>query len=184
MQTGDVDRPWSIDDTGTVLKVDEPLPTFVAGDWSAVESHLGVSLPRDYRELVGDGLGLVFDEELVIASPFDDHRYSNLIWRVRSGSWTLAYLRASTGGRSPIFPEAGGLFNWGVDGGGGEYYWDTSFDDPDRWPVVLGDGSIDDVRSTGLGLVAYLDALGRGDAEAAGLDEWPNSTELRRRQPR
>jgi hypothetical protein len=172
-----VDQPWRIDDDGEACRVDVELPDFVAGDWVAVEAWLGVVLPRDYKDLVGDGPALMFDDELVVASPFSA---SNHLGRqIAYGSWSLAYLRQHHPDEFPVhlFPEPGGPLCWGSDGGGADYYWDTRPSDPDAWTVVVsgravGDGGVGELH--GCGLRAYLDGLADGTIEAAALGGWPS----------
>lgn len=179
-----MERPWRLDDDGAVYEVEPVLPEFVAGDWAAVEEWLSVSLPTDYKGLIGDGPGLVFDDELFIASPFSVS--GHLGRRIAYGSWSLAYLRQHYPEEFnvPLFPEAGGLLCWGNDGGGGVYYWNTGPLDPDDWTVVVsgrsvGDGGLGQVHSCGLS--RYLDGLITGTIEAAALGSWPGPNPKLRR---
>jgi hypothetical protein len=167
--------PWTTTAQGEIVPVEPEQWLFEPGAWSEVEATFGTSLPRDYKELIGTGLACTFDEELVIASPFDPNPNLNLIvWAARS-SWALASLRRSDPGFSvAAYPEPGGLFAWGADGGGAVYHWDSTDPDPDRWTVCIEGRPIHpEVQRHAMGLTGYLDALGRGEIKPAALAGWP-----------
>lgn len=71
-------RPWKVGTMGEVELVDDEPPILEPGDWTGVEAELGLALPTDYKELIGDGPACVLDAELFIASPFDANRHTNL----------------------------------------------------------------------------------------------------------
>ena len=152
-------------------------PDFDSGDWAAVEQFLGSSLPGDYKSLVGDGNALVFDGELFIASPFDRRPTTSLVPLVASASWAAAVLRSSfpEDFDMPIFPEPGGILCWGVDGGGGEYFWDTRPDDPNQWTVVITGRPILEPggQRHPCALREYFAGLSDGSIAAAALGGWP-----------
>lgn len=177
--------PWVVAPSGAVLLVEPERWLFAPGTWAEVEAALGTALPADYKELIGDGLACVFDDELVIFSPFDPNPHTNLIRMAAHYSWGLAYLRA----RDPKFsvlayPEPGGLLAWGFDGGGGVYHWETVDPDPDRWTIcVEGRPLHPRIERHRLGLTPYLDALRRGDVASAALADWPTpGATIRRRE--
>jgi hypothetical protein len=157
------------------------------GRWTDVEEALGTRLPRDYIDLIGDGLACTLDEELVIASPFDPNPSLNLIRTAARSAWILASLREGDPDFSvAVSPEPGGLLGWGYDGGGGMYQWETSNDDPDRWTVAVTGRSVfdPDVQRHHLSLTAYLDALASGEIRAAALTGWPApNARIERRAP-
>jgi hypothetical protein len=161
---------------------------FEAGAWDDVERFIGRRLPRDYKATIGDGLACLFDEELVIASPFDPNPNLNLIQLAARNNFVIAYHRQydPTGYPVALHPEAGGLLGWGADGGGGIYYWDTADPDPDDWTIAIAGRPVfdPDVQRHELGLTAYLDALARGDIKAAALGDWPApNARIERRRP-
>jgi hypothetical protein len=171
-----MEQPWRIGEDGDVYEVPPVLPGFVPGDWAAVEEWLEVPLPNDYKELIGEGRGLQFGEELLIASPFSqaDHLGS----RIAYGSWSLAYLRQRYPDEFylPLFPEPGGLLCWGGDGGGGVYYWNTVRPNPDDWTIVVSGRSVSDSGQGEFhecGLANYLEGLATGRIEPAALADWP-----------
>lgn len=171
-----MDQAWSVGEDNHVYRIQPALPQFVAGDWLAVEEWLGVSLPRDYKELIGHGPALTFDEELLIASPFCTS--AHLGDRIANGSWSLAYLRQEFPDDFilPIYPEPGGLLCWGDDGGGGVYYWNTTGPDPDTWTILVSGRSVGDGglgESHACGLTDYLSGLASGRIKAAALGDWP-----------
>lgn len=165
--------PWTIAE-GEVVRVDIDVPDFAPGDWDAVERYLGIGLPTDYREMIGDEPShLVLDEELFVANPFSTGRI-NLLRHHASSAWAEAYLRHShPPGIGEIYPEPGGVLGWGVDGGGGEYWWDTSAGDPDDWTIVVSGRPVYPYEMHPMGLRAYLNGLIDGSIEAAALGEWP-----------
>jgi len=179
-----VELPWRIGDDGHVYALHPVLPRVSPGDWASIEEWLGVKLPGDYKEVIGDGPSLVFDDELLISSPFCE--MAPLGRRVAWGSWSLACLRQ----RFPeefdvaLFPEPSGLLCWGTDGGGGDYYWDTTAPDPALWTVVVSGRSVDDGgigETHDCGLTGYLSGLARGRIEAGALGGWPGpNPQLRR----
>ena len=159
------------------MKSDVVIPDFAPGDWAAVERHLGVHLPDDYKSLIGDGRALTYDDELFIGSPFEPVPHFNLIRLVSEGSWAMAYLRDSLPDDfdTLIFPEPGGVLRWGWDSGGAEYHWDTTPEDPNAWTIFVSGRPV--VERPGqrhaCALTGYLDGLTDGTIEAAGLGEWP-----------
>lgn len=81
-----------------------------------------------------------------------------------------------------IFPEPGGILFWGSDGGGADYFWDTSADDPNEWTVVITGRPVGPCpQRHPHSLTAYLARLAAGSIKAAALGEWPGPTpEIRR----
>jgi hypothetical protein len=161
---------------------------FTPGAWDDVEEALGTRLPSDYKELIGDGLACVFDEELFIASPFDPNPNVNLFVLSARAAGALTILRQEGLGSwvSAVYPEAGGWLCWGMDGGGGNYHWDTTDADPDRWTVRIEGRPLEPgFERHDLNLVAYLEALAAGSVKAAALAGWPGpDPKIRRVTPR
>jgi hypothetical protein len=180
-------QPWTITSSGEVVRVEPERSVFTPGAWDDVEAELGVRLPSDYRELIGDGPACIFDGEMAIASPFDPQPGTNLFVTAARCAWALAYLRHRDPGRYDvaIHPEAGGLLGWGDDGGGANYHWDTRDDDPDRWTVaVTGRAVFDpDIQRHPVGLVRYIEALASGEIQAAALGDWPTRGARIERRP-
>lgn len=171
-----MEQPWRIEPDGSVHEVDVGKPDAPPGDWEAVEQWLGVRLPTDYKALVGDGPARVFDEELVIASPFDPG-HNDLVSQIRYGSWSLATLRQDYGGDYDValFPQPGGLLCFGGDGGGGLYYWRTADPNPDRWTVLVSGRPV--IQEPGIdyacGLSTYIAGLIDGSIQSESLGDWP-----------
>jgi hypothetical protein len=183
-----VNQPWVITASGDVVPVPPDRWLFEPGAWSDVEGALGTPLPHDYKDLIEDGLACVFDDELVIASPFDANPNLNLVRVAAQSAWALAYLRA----RFPddyaiaLYPEPGGLLAWGADGGGAQYHWDTSDSDPDRWTVAVSGRPMFDppVQHQSATLSGYLTGLAAGEIAAAALGDWPSrDARISRRPP-
>ena len=181
-------QPWTTGPLGDIMLVEPERWLFNAGDWDAVEAELGTGLPTDYKDLIGDGLACTFDEELVIASPFDPHPGLNLMRTVARSAWALAYLRHQDADAYPVavHPEAGGLLGWGYDGGGGQYHWDTAAGDPQRWAIAVTGRPVFDpyVQRHAVGLSEYLQRLAAGEIKAAALGGWPSpNAVIERRRP-
>jgi hypothetical protein len=178
-----VEPTWRIDKSNTVLQVPPDEWRFQRGDWKGVEAHLGIGLPAEYKELVGDGRALVFDDELFIASPFDSDPLWNLLRVHSEAAWALASMRNAfpDSFSVAIFPEPGGVLAWGTDGSAGTYFYDTS-----DWTVFVSGRGVDEEPGLRypVGLRGYLDGLKDGSIESATIDEWPAQDAELRRRPR
>ena len=178
-------KSWAISPAGAVTFVEPEDWLFEAGDWDRVEAAIGTRLPRDYKELVGDGFACVLDEELFVASPFDPNPNVNLVMLSARVACGLAELRHDLPDDFAfvIYPEAGGWLCWGIDGGGGNYHWDTTDPDPDQWTVCIEGRPLDPhVQRHDLSLTSYLEALSAGTIQAAALADWPRpSPKIKRR---
>ncbi|HEX6543991.1 MAG TPA: hypothetical protein VF040_19715 [Ktedonobacterales bacterium] len=178
--------PWFVTPSGEVLPIEPEDWLFEPGSWAEVGEALGTALPSDYKALIGDGRACIFDDELLITSPFDANPHANLVYHAARASWALAHLRAHNPdpefGAVLAYPEQGGLLSWGVDGGGGTYHWDTLHPDPDQWTIYIEGRPLDpDVERHALSLTGYLDALRRGEVKGAALSHWPGPNPVIRR---
>jgi hypothetical protein len=169
--------PWALSPLGDVVLVKPEHWLFKPGDWDGVEHLLGTRLPRDYKDVIGDGLACIFGEELVIASPFDPNPNLNLVRVAAQSAWGLAYLRHHDPNEydGPIYSDSGGLLGWGNDGGGGVYHWVTDGSNPDGWVVAVSGRPVFDppLRRTTLNLSGYIEALRSGAVNAMALADWP-----------
>lgn len=169
--------PWRLGVDGRLALVRPERWVFTPGDWNAVEAELGVHPPPDYKQLVGAGPALVLDEELFVASPFDENPNLNLVQSAALGSFALAYLRDADpdGFAVAVHPEPDGLLCWGSDGGGGSYFWDTTDADPSRWTILVSGRSV--LADPGLryacSLSEYVDGLSDGSIPSVTLGDWP-----------
>jgi len=179
-------QPWVVTPAGLVAYQGPEQWLFEPRAWDQVEAYLGTRLPRDYKDLVADGLALIFDDGLVIASPFDPNPRLNLIRLAAGSAWTLASLSHGDPDSYPIgvYPEPGGLLGWGVDGGGGNYHWATNHPDPDEWNVCIEGRPLGSrIDRSGLGLTPYLDSLRNGASVAAMIQRWPGPQPTMVRRP-
>jgi len=71
-------RPGLSGRSGWLIPVEPDRWLFPSGAGAGVEAETGTPLPADYRDLIGDGLACVFENELVIWSPFDADPNANL----------------------------------------------------------------------------------------------------------
>lgn len=136
-------------------------PADAVGDWTAVETALGLVLPADYKALVSQyGSGRFHDVSLL--TPFD-RRPEGWADLVAAGerllddheSFREEFPEAFP---YPLYPEPGGILPWAVDGNGVQLCWLTG-GDADQWPVVVwsteGEAQRHDLSATGF-LLAYL----------------------------
>ena len=169
-------KSWAIGASGAITFVEPENWRFEAGDWNRVEAAIGTRLPRDYKQLIGDGIACVLDKELFVASPFDPNPNVNLVMLSARAACGLAELRHDLPDDFAfvIYPEPGGWLCWGMDGGGGMYHWDTTDPNPDHWTVCVEGRPLDPaVQRHHLSLTSYLEALMSGTNKAAALAEWP-----------
>ncbi len=122
-------------------------------------------LPSDFVELSTFHESVVLDDflSLLIPVPGDEAGFVSAVQALLS---TLGDLRDSdmTDGHVP-FPEPGGLLPWANSNEGDLLFWKTGDPDPDRWPVVVGDG-ISDWEETRETLTGFLTGLVRGTVES------------------
>lgn len=180
-------QPWEIRAGGEVVLVKPDTWLFPAGAWDDVEEALGTTLPNDYKELIGDGFACIFDEELLISSPFDPDPGLNLLVTAAAIAFSLAYVKAAYPEAYPyqIYPEPGGLLGWGMDGGGGQYHWAAAAPDPDTWTVAVSGRPVFDpqVQDQGRGLTSFLSGLASGEIRVAALSDWPTpNAAIKRRE--
>jgi len=95
------------------------------GGWQAVERRLGIELPEDYKEFVTTyGTGAV-DNFLWVLNPFSKNVYLNLFDEGKAKLDALRQLRDEFRENIPyaFYPDADGLFPWGVTDNGDVLYW-------------------------------------------------------------
>ncbi|WBB65540.1 SMI1/KNR4 family protein [Micromonospora sp. WMMD812] len=116
-----------------------PAPVHASGDWAAAEASLGVTLPADYRELVGTyGLGQFGDITLLTPFAAATSRYADLVWQAGELLDRHREVRREFPEAFPyaLHPEPGGLLQWAGTGNGVLLCWLTE-GVPDTWPVVV-----------------------------------------------
>src|SRR5262245_22983500 len=107
-------------------------------DWKAVEQHLGLPLPVDYKRFVEQyGSGPV-DDFVFILHPSTTNENLNLLRQSAVRLGALRALRDSGAEDVPYQPEArpGGLLPWGFTDNGDVGYWHIRSRDPQSWTVV------------------------------------------------
>ncbi|MFI6358709.1 hypothetical protein ACIBJF_40310 [Streptomyces sp. NPDC050743] len=115
---------------------------FTEFNWAAIEGSLGLALPADYKLMAESLPAGQFAGQLILIrpgdlqSPPDDYlgfyrgRLDNMrTWR-EAGHGDFPYA---------IHPETGGVLPWGRGPDNGTYFWVTSTEDPNEWPVVHAD---------------------------------------------
>ncbi|ROS41143.1 SMI1/KNR4 family protein [Amycolatopsis thermoflava] len=115
--------------------------------WDRAVEEIGFQFPSDYRAFVDRYGGGAINEELHVSCP-TEFPYEPGVSPGFAGYLEAMDLGVGDAYRSmrdsfpedypyPIFPEPGGLLQWGVTGGGDDLFWLTEDEDPDRWPVVI-----------------------------------------------
>lgn len=112
-------------------------------DWAAVETRLGTALPSDYKQLAGIFGPGEFDGFFALHAPDAPFRSADV---VRHTEWLGEWARTSRSGLwepYEVYPEPGGLLQWGSTEQAHGFYWLTGDPDPDRWPVLATDDACD-----------------------------------------
>jgi SUKH superfamily protein len=138
-------------------------PVAADGDWAAVEETLGLRLPADYKALVAR-YGSGEFAEVGLLTPFAAEPI-NLIARAMDLLPTFGPFREAWPEDYPhlLYPEPGGLLEWGNHGAGHQLCWQTG-GDPDAWPIVLVSEDCETFRYD-LGLAELLFAYLSGGLE-------------------
>ncbi|MFG2555610.1 hypothetical protein ACGFWF_37555 [Streptomyces sp. NPDC048581] len=105
-------------------------------DWAALVADLGTALPSDFRSLAEAYPILVVDDFLSVSVPRPGAEAS---WASEArGDEILQdlYEMGDTEDYVP-YPQPGGLISWATSNSGDVFYWRTSPEDPDAWPVVV-----------------------------------------------
>ncbi|MEV6397162.1 SMI1/KNR4 family protein [Streptomyces sp. NPDC051907] len=111
-----------------------PAPVDARGDWTHVESALGVRLPDDYKQLAQTYGWGEFCDYLYLRTPFGTSQYNGL-------EWQRAHLSGSPERDAerypyPLHPDPGGLLVWGATMDTDRLCWLTA-GTPESWPVVV-----------------------------------------------
>lgn len=130
-------------------------PVGVQGDWKEIERKLQLSLPDDYKEFTsvyGSGGFLPF--ELFV---------NNLLVRDVDADFIRSQTQfARDAENSAItlqqFHESIGVFPWGADGVGSDYFW-AQEGSPQNWYVIVVEGGLKFFRFPDLTLTSFLVAL-------------------------
>jgi hypothetical protein len=125
------------------------------GDWAAAEATLGLSLPADFKALVGRYGRGEFCDLLYVYSPFGGRTL------VDYGVQILADDREVRAEFPqdypyPLYPEPGGLLVWGESSNGHRLCWLTE-GAPDDWPVVVWHPRDVDYEMHPMGAVAFIE---------------------------
>lgn len=105
-------------------------------DWAALVADLGTALPSDFRSLAEAYPILVVDDFLTVSVPrpgaeaswASDAREDEILQDLYEMGDTEDYVP---------YPQPGGLISWATSNSGDVFYWRTSSEDPDAWPVVV-----------------------------------------------
>ncbi|WP_326807699.1 hypothetical protein OHB04_16320 [Streptomyces sp. NBC_01775] len=119
-------RRFALPDDGDGDSPQEPAPVPV--DWPAVETWLGLRLPRDYKALVDASGPLDLGEYLWVHAPCaQEGRFDYGEWLRDTHRETRVAAREATSSGPPSFhPAPGGLLAWAETRGGATLFWDTS----------------------------------------------------------
>lgn len=139
-------------------------------DWNLIESRLGVSLPRDYKEISEWYPGFMLDNFMRIATPREKSG-ENLFGWIESMLEILGDLIDSDATEGyEAFPALGGLLPWGDSDHGDIFYWKVGSENGESWTVVVGTDNSDwwEFRS---GISDFLTGLIDGSIRETGLPE-------------
>jgi hypothetical protein len=132
-------------------------------EWAAFESLIGLQLPADYKAYI-DVYGVACINRLFWVRHPTSKDMPNLLqapYEWRSAQDEQDYLETHL--TAPPLPFGVGhdrlMLCADGDDGESQVYWDTSDDDPHRWPVVLGDTDGDTWTRVDMTLVEFLLAL-------------------------
>ncbi|WP_409465337.1 SMI1/KNR4 family protein [Amycolatopsis sp. GA6-003] len=110
-------------------------------EWADVEQAVGIRCPDDCKALMSRFPSGFFRSAVNFNNPIDAR--VDLETFVRDDihsvleSFDSPWALEGTGYR--LFPEPGGLLPWANDTGGGVFFWRTSSEYPNQWPVVFWD---------------------------------------------
>ncbi|MBK3576239.1 SMI1/KNR4 family protein [Streptomyces sp. MBT65] len=105
-------------------------------DWRTVTRLLGIDLPTDYKEFADAYPALEVDEFLRVWSPIPS-REEEFVEEILYELEILNDVQEDGATESYVaYPAPGGLLPWGGSLEGDVFYWRTSDENPDRWPVV------------------------------------------------
>jgi len=112
----------------------EPIYPGSRKEWSAFQKKVGLRFPEEYFTLANTyGSGRFLSGEVKIANPFDPDNQSFADRELK----TLRETKEIAPAEVPyaLFPEAGGLYPFGINGNGHTFLWLTE-GGPDEWPIL------------------------------------------------
>ncbi|WP_162834123.1 SMI1/KNR4 family protein [Amycolatopsis circi] len=129
-------------------------------DWAEVEQAVGIRFPDDCKDLMTRFPSGCFRGAVNFDNPIDAR--VDLAKFVRDEIHSV--LESFSGSRSGklegtdyrLFPEPGGLLPWANDTGGGVFFWRTSPEDPNHWPVVFWDRGMSEWNEHPGGMVEVI----------------------------
>lgn len=130
-----------------------PMEKGDARKWRAVQKRLGVRLPKDlYSFGKNYGTGCLCGGFIAVYNPFsasymkfietecESLRHANK----RGKDWYVV-----------VYPEAGGLFPWGMDQNGNSMYWRMN-GSPNDWPIMLREHGFPKLEEWDLPMTTFL----------------------------
>jgi hypothetical protein len=138
----------------------EPVDAGEPPDWAAIEQHLGICLPPDYKEYIHEyGTGSVGDF-IWVFNPFTTNRHLRLEDQIRTRLDAVKRLESTFGQESPfpLFPKNPGLLPLGATDNGDCLYWLTE-GAPQSWPIVVVDSRAPDWERFNLSLTDFIAAI-------------------------
>ncbi|MCA8992127.1 MAG: SMI1/KNR4 family protein [Planctomycetaceae bacterium] len=140
-------------------------PLAVDGDWSRVESDLGLCLPPDFKEFASTyGKGRFGRDEILVFHPLEWSNVRNS-WSQRASHFR-AWLDAGFNVPYPIFPEFEGLLPCAIVSDVNRINWLTR-GSSENWPLVYfdRDHGYFEVELKGLTFVEFLVDIVTGRSE-------------------
>lgn len=131
----------------------EPLFPGSQKDWVEFQKRCGLQFPQDYFAISHIyGSGRFFAGEFKVANPFDPDD-GQLVDR-ELARFRETRTRNPAEVPYPVFPEANGLYPFGIDGNGNTFLWITN-ENPNGWAIACFN-SEDYSESVNLTLVDFL----------------------------
>lgn len=150
----------------------EPLFAGSKKEWSAFQKKIGLKLPSDYFSVVNTyGSGHFLAGEFRVANPFDpdDEDFADLELATLSENKELSPKAIPY----PLYPNAGGLYPFGIDGNGNTFVWVTA-GDPDEWAIACFNPSQDYCEVVHLSLITFLVQLSTSKLKINRKKFWGN----------
>nr|WSZ98596.1 SMI1/KNR4 family protein [Streptomyces sp. NBC_00857] len=155
-------------------------------DWQQVESQVGASLPKDYKQLVDAYGGGSFDDSIWLLEPWCANRYYDLVTENKERPEILERLWTMGEPKPPELAEEGvRVIPWALTENGMYLYWLVRPEqDPEDWTVILNEGRGPGWERHSVPCGQFLEGvLLTGDVESSYFEDLPADTHEFRPSP-
>jgi hypothetical protein len=136
----------------------------VTPDWVGIEAELRLEVPSDFKALLHRFPDGAFMDCVTLATPDGVDflgGYALVMDDLRT--WKLGEPQRVP---YPIYPDSGGILQWGGSDAGDAYFWLTDSPDPNKWPIVTLNGERDVWKIFDIRVVEFLLLLAEGGLDA------------------